>query len=131
MECVIYPSTCDSDLGEVLLPEPKPVSVDSNPFGYIHYIPSSSDDSEHNGNLVMESEDLITLVLPTQGVEDSLAVAGDEEVVSYHEEDMAALQLMVRLKCEEEAGWVWQCTVCERRHADKTRIRKHIKKCHV
>ena len=91
VECVIYPSTCDSDLGEVLLPEPKPVSVDSNPFGYIHYIPSSSDDSENNGNLVMESEDLITLVLPTQGVEDSLAVAGDEEVVSYHEEDMAAL----------------------------------------
>ena len=30
-------------------------------------------------------------MLPTQGVEDSLAVAGDEEVVSYHEEDMAAL----------------------------------------
>ena len=51
--------------------------------------------------------------------------------VELDEEDMAALQLMVRLKCEEEAGWVWQCTVCERRHADKTRIRKHVKSTHV
>ena len=46
------------------------------------------------------------------------------------EEDQAALQLMVRIKTEEGVK-VWQCTVCERQHPDKTRIRKHIKNTHV
>ena len=50
--------------------------------------------------------------------------------VELDEEDQAALQLMARLKTEE-GGKVWQCTVCDRQHFDKTRIRKHIKKTHV
>lgn len=45
-------------------------------------------------------------------------------------EDQAALQLMVRLKTEEGVK-MWQCTVCDRQHQDKTRIRKHIKNTHV
>ena len=50
--------------------------------------------------------------------------------VELDEEDMAALQLMARIKTEE-GGKVWRCTVCDKQHFDKTRIRKHIKKCHV
>ena len=41
------------------------------------------------------------------------------------EENQAALQMMVRIK--EEGVNVWQCTVSQRQHQDKTRIRKHIK----
>ena len=50
--------------------------------------------------------------------------------VELDPEDQAALQLMVRRKTEEGLK-MWQCTVCERQHQDKTRIRKHVKTTHV
>ena len=93
VECLIYPShdnidsiisiseldKDDEDKSPVILKDPHPSSSDSNPFGYIHYIPTGSEDSEHcdNDKLVEESEDLLTLVLPTQSNEACEAVDED------------------------------------------------------
>ena len=50
VECVIYPSNDQLDTlyksDPVVLKDPKPISVDSNPFGFIHYIPTNSENSE-------------------------------------------------------------------------------------
>ena len=103
VECVIYPSSSQLDLisdtrdhhslldkAPVVLKDPQ--MTESNPFGYIHYIPSFSDNSSEKdflkSNIANENEDLITLVRPSEK-EDS--VSKNKDAVSYSEEDMTFL----------------------------------------
>ena len=104
VECVIYPSSSHLDIisesdtqGHSLLDKDPvvlkdPQVTESNPFGYIHYIPSISDNSSEKdflkSNIACENEDLITLVLPS---EKKGPLVKNTNAVSYCEEDMAFL----------------------------------------
>ena len=44
---------------------------------------------------------------------------------NYSSEDLKALELMVKMK-DEEGENVWSCTLCDKNHFDKFRIRRHI-----
>ena len=97
VECLIYPSNnelskmsdnpSDNRSKPVVLKDPKSISTDSNPFGYIHYIPSEN--SELSENLIVENDDMITLVLPSDTVDSNNNA--NEEVISYNDEDMTFL----------------------------------------
>ena len=68
--------------------------------------------------------------IKTEDSEPNLFLDTSVNKVEMDEEDQAALKLMVRLKTEEGVN-MWQCSVCDRQHQDKTRIRKHVKNTHV
>ena len=101
VECVIYPSSSQLDIisdthhslldkAPVVLKDPQ--MSESNPFGYIHYIPSISDNSSEKdflkSNIANENEDLITLVLPPEKED---AESKNKDAASYSEEDMTFL----------------------------------------
>eukprot|EP00092_Neocalanus_flemingeri_P002012 GFUD01002145.1.p1 GENE.GFUD01002145.1~~GFUD01002145.1.p1 ORF type:complete len:1062 (+),score=232.76 GFUD01002145.1:94-3279(+) len=104
VECVIYPTEDDSvkkktsseyksdvkhSKSPVTLKEPSvrmvSSSTESNPFGFIHYIATTDHKNTHN--IVVEGEDLITLVLPSDNIE----INDDEEIISYHDDEMTFL----------------------------------------
>ena len=105
VECVIYPSSSQLDIisdsqghglldkAPVVLKDPQ--ITESNPFGYIHYIPSISDNSSEKdflkSNIDKENEDLITLVHSDSRNKDSDSVSRNKDTVSYFAEDMAFL----------------------------------------
>merc|ERR1712106_265350 len=63
-------------------------STESNPFGFIHYIAPSDQSDKIPHNIVVEGEDLITLVLPTS---DNIESNNDEEMISYNDDEMTFL----------------------------------------
>ena len=47
------------------------------------------------------------------------------KTANYSSEDMKAIELMVKMKGEEGEN-LWSCTLCDKNHFDKFRIRRHI-----
>lgn len=47
------------------------------------------------------------------------------KTANYSSEDLKALELMVKMK-DEDGDNVWSCTLCDKIHFDKFRIRRHI-----
>ena len=107
VECVIYPTKDESVIKKsvsevksemnrskspVTLKEPsiqrESGSTESNPFGFIHYIAPSDQSDKITHNIVVEGEDLITLVLPTS---DNIESNNDEEMISYNDDEMTFL----------------------------------------
>ena len=95
VECVIYPSTSQlntlSDAGDSLLDKSPvvlkdPQTTESNPFGYIHYISSVSDNCSEKDfqKSTIAKENIVPSVKKNE-----ISTRGDS--VCYNEEDMARL----------------------------------------
>jgi len=121
VECVIYPSSDDQTFkkssknnGEakrcaspIILKEP---SIrrnsdinESNPFGFIHYMSPSDHCDKITENLVVEDEDVITVVLPSEADNIEKYDADDDEIVTYHDEDMTFLLPRSLLNSSQES----------------------------
>jgi len=128
VECIIYP-TKEADVvgikstkdlksevkhsnSPIILKEPSvkrdSVASESNPFGFIHYINPSDQQSDKNvTNVVVEGEDIITLVLPSENIE-HCKNDDEEEVISYHDDEMTFLLPRSLLNSSQESVSVCQ-----------------------
>ncbi len=80
------PSLETIESGEPVTPVILEDPGNNNPFGFIHYINSSTDES--TDHMIVEDEDIITLVLPGS---QSPGVEEEEEYIPYSDENMLFL----------------------------------------
>jgi len=118
VECVIYPNKNESirpisvktmSKSPVTLTEPttqrESGSRESNPFGFIHYIAPSDPSDNNTQNILVEGEDIITLVLPSENI---VNYDYDEEIISYHDDEMTFLLPRSLLNSSQESMSVCQ-----------------------